>query len=281
MNIEITRKLLELLEGDTPCATAVITRAGGSIPNEVGAALLCGAGGELVCGTVGGGEIERRTLEQCAEALTEGKHRTFRYQLTDEEAGGIGMMCGGNADIFVQVHNPRPQLLLFGAGHVNIELARFAARFDWSVTVVDDRPEWCSEQNYPHARRIALPLEEAVDELSFSARSTYVVIATRDHDDRGLRLLVERPCAYVGMVASKRKVITLVRKLADEGLDVDQLVSRLRSPVGLALGGRGPADVALSIIAELQAIRHGVQAEAMTLPADRLRSELAKKGQQR
>lgn len=277
MSIDITRKLLELLERDIPCASAVIIRAGGSIPNEVGATLLCGAGGEIYAGTVGGGEIERRTIEQCREALAEGKHRTFDYALTDEEAGGIGMMCGGNADIFVQVHKPRPQLVLFGAGHVNIELARFAGRFDWAVTVVDDRPEWCSAENYPDARRIVAPLEEAVEQLTFSERSTYVVIATRDHDDRGLRVLVERPCAYVGMVASKRKVITLIRKLADEGLDTEGLLSKLRSPVGLALGGRGPADVALSIIAELQAIRHGMRGEAMTLPEERLRKELAKR----
>ncbi len=276
MSIDITRKLLELLEHDTPCASAVITRAGGSIPNEIGATLLCGAGGQLIAGTVGGGEIERRTLDQCAEALAEGKHRTFRYQLTDEEAGGIGMMCGGNADIFVQVHRPRPQLVLFGGGHVNIELARFASRFDWAVTVVDDRLEWCNEEHFPNARRIVAPLEEAVEQIVFSERSSYVVIATRDHDDRGLRLLIDRPCAYVGMVASKRKVIRLMRTLAEEGLPTEGLLAKLRSPVGLSLGGRGPADVALSIIAELQAIRHGMQGEAMTLSTDRLRAELAK-----
>ncbi|MCK5797311.1 MAG: XdhC family protein [Deltaproteobacteria bacterium] len=274
MNIEITRKLLEFLESDTLCATATVTKATGSIPNEVGATLIATEGGKLATGTVGGGEIERQTLEACAEALTEGRHRSFRYKLTDEEAGGIGMSCGGTATLFVHVHRPRPQLVLFGAGHVNVALAALAEPFDWAVTVVDDRPEWCSEAHFPKARRIVATLEEAVVEITFSEQASYVVIATRDHDDRGLRLLADRAVAFVGMVASRRKVISMLRTLHGEGIDLQRLIGALRSPIGLALGGRGPADVALSILAQLQAVRHGASGEALALSPAHLAGEL-------
>lgn len=270
MNIDLWRELVKLLDADKPCATAVITRASGSIPNAVGATLLADSAG-LIAGTVGGGEIEHRTLEQCKEAIAAGEHRAYKYLLTDEEAGGIGMMCGGNADLFIQVHRPRPQLVLFGAGHVNVELARFAERFDWGVTVVDERADWCSEAHYPRARRLVAPVAEAVGEITWSERSTYVVIATADHDEGVLREVMDKPCCYIGMVASKRKAILMTRKLKEQGHDIEAMLTRLRAPVGLDLGGRAPADVALSILAEVQALRHGKDGTRLTLPADKLR----------
>lgn len=268
--IDFYQKLAELIKEDIPCATAVITRATGSIPNEVGAMLIADGEGKLITGTVGGGEIERRTLIECKEAISEAKHRFFNYHLSDKEAGGIGMLCGGNADIYVHVHGQKPQLLLLGAGHVNIELARFAHQFGWSVTVVDDREEWCNKEHFPHAKRIIAEVEDVGDQINWSDQSTYVVIATRDHDDRGLRLVVDKAIHYVGMVASKRKVIIMVRKLAEEGIDVKALVEKLRSPIGLDVGGRGPADVALSIIAQLQAIRHGKSGASLALSAEKI-----------
>ena len=140
----IAAALLELLERDQPCATATITASSGSIPNEVGAQIVVDARGERVAGTVGGGEIEFRTIAECKAAIAEGKHRSFRYHLTDEDAGGIGMMCGGRADIFVHVHKAAPQLVLVGAGHINLELARLMRPLGFSVTVIDDREAWAN-----------------------------------------------------------------------------------------------------------------------------------------
>ncbi|MCC6749027.1 MAG: XdhC family protein [Deltaproteobacteria bacterium] len=267
--VELYRLLRELLERNEACATATIVGASGSIPNAVGATMLVGRGGKLLAGTVGGGAIEHQALAECGAAIAEGKHRSFTYHLTDAEAGGIGMMCGGKAQLFVQVHTPQPQLVLVGAGHIHLELARFVRGLDYRVTVIDDRMEWANAENYPGAEVLNLSPEEAYPRVAWS-ESSYLVIATRDRDTPALRAAVGLPCRYVGVVASRRKALTILRQLEGEGIDLGPLLPRLYAPVGLALGGRSPAEIALSILAELQLVRHGQAGGHLRVTAEQL-----------
>jgi len=267
-DVTLLRQLADLIDAGTPCATAQIVRASGSIPNELGATMLVGKGGELLTGTVGGGAIEARSLEAAAAAIAEGKSRLYTAKLTDAEAGGIGMMCGGSCDVFIAVHCPEPRLLLLGAGHVNRCLARLVDGLGYRVTVVDDRPEWCNADNYPHAERVLALPEDAMPDLGVDA-STFVVVATRDRDTPAIVAASKTPARYIGVVASKRKAITIVKDIADR-VDLDALVPRLYAPVGLRLGGRSPEALALSILAEIQALYHGATGDSMRLDPEQL-----------
>lgn len=253
---ELYDALTERLSRDESCAVATIVDSSGSIPNAVGAQMLVDADGRRIAGTVGGGAIEYRAQNECAAAIADGRHRRFSAFLTDEEAGGIGMMCGGKAEIFVQVFCVAPQLVLVGAGHINLELSRIAGRLGYRVAVIDDRAEWANADNYPDARCFNLEPAEAYAEIAWSSDS-FVVIGTRDRDLPALRAAVGQPCRYIGVVASKRKALMLLRKLDEEGTDIAQLAGRLFAPIGLDTGGRAPADIAVSVIAEIQQIRHG------------------------
>jgi xanthine dehydrogenase accessory factor len=275
--IELYQRLLEQLEGNAPCATATIIGRSGSIPAQVGASILVGTGGERLAGTVGGGQIEYRVLQQCAEAIAEGEHRRFSYQLSDEEAGGIGMMCGGRAEVFIEVHQPAPQLVLVGAGHVNLEVARLAARLDYAVTVIDDRAEWANAENYPGARLLHLDAEQAYAQIAWRGED-FVVIGTRDRDLPALRAAIDLPCRYIGVVASRRKAILLVRQLSEQGVDVSKVLGRLCAPIGLDTGGRGPADIAVSIIAQIQQLRHGTAGGALGIAAEDLQRHAGRSG---
>ena len=256
--MELQRQLLAFLEQDCACATVTVVHASGSVPNDVGAMMLVDAEGRRVVGTVGGGGLEHRALAEARAALGEGVHRRVALDLTEEQFGGIGMRCGGHAELYIHVYQPRLQLVLFGAGHVNRALGRMAEVFGYAVTVIDERAQWCNSQNYPHARRLALEVPEALAALCLGPQS-YCVIATRDHahDATVLRALVDAPVPYIGMVASRRKALSMVKAMVEEGIVVTPLLQRLAAPVGLALGGRSPADVALSILAEIQSLKSG------------------------
>lgn len=256
MSLDILEKLASYLRADVPVAVATLVGSSGSIPNEVGAKMIVGAGGVLLAGTIGGGEIEHMAIREAAEAIREGKHRKFKWHLTEKHAHGIGMMCGGSAEVFVEVFRPKLQLVLVGGGHVNIEVAKLARNLDYQVTVLDDRPEWASEANYPGARRIVAEPAEGFRQLEWSEHS-FMIIATRDQDTQALRAALDLPCRYVGLVASKRKTVQILKNLKAEGRDLTGLLPRLRSPVGLDLGGKSPAAIALSIMAEIQMVRHG------------------------
>lgn len=263
MSLDMLEKLASYLRADVPVAMATIVGSTGSIPNEVGAKMLVGSGGVLLAGTIGGGDIEHLAIQEAAEALREGKHRKFRWHLTEKHAHGIGMMCGGSAEVFVEVFQPKVQLVLVGGGHVNVEVARLARALDYQVTVLDDRPEWASEANYPEARRIIAQPAEGFLQIAWSENS-FMVIATRDQDTQALRAALGLPCRYVGLVASKRKTVQILKNLKAEGLELAGLLPRLRSPVGLDLGGKSPAAIALSIMAEIQLVRHGKSGQPLS-----------------
>jgi xanthine dehydrogenase accessory factor len=261
-------KLADLVRAAVPCALVTLVRAQGSVPNAIGAKMLVGVGGQLIAGTVGGGAIEHRVLAEAGEAIAAGVSRTVVAKLTEAEAGGVGMLCGGSVEAFVDVQGRPPRLILCGAGHVSLALAAMARGLEWDVTVIDDRAQWANAANYPAARVLVAAPAEALPALGVDA-DTWIVIATRDGDAEVLAAAAATPARYIGMVASKRKAVTVVRGLGDR-VDVAALVPRLRAPVGLALGGRSPDAVALSILAELQAERHAADARPLTVDPERL-----------
>ncbi|PIE17139.1 MAG: hypothetical protein CSA66_06570 [Proteobacteria bacterium] len=269
---DLLRQLARLVDEGVPVASAQIVEATGSIPNEVGATMLVGTGGALVAGTVGGGQIEARVLEAAGAALAEGRSRLIGAKLTETEAGGVGMMCGGSVKVFVEVHLPEPKLVLLGAGHINLNLARLARGLGYRVIVVDDRAAWANADNYPGVEVVVAKPEDAVGTLELDAGS-FVVVGTPGHDHVALAAAANTPARYIGVVASKRKAIEVVRKVTAE-LDVSGLLPRLYAPIGLELGGRSPEAVALSILAEVQAVRHGTSGAPMRLTADKLQCYL-------
>jgi len=271
------RRLAELLERGRPVATAQIVRVNGSIPNAVGARLLVDSDGQLVAGTVGGGMIEHRTLAAAREALANGESTLFTAKLTEQEAGGIGMMCGGQVDVFIEVVHPAPRLVLCGAGHINLALARMAHGLGLRVIVIDDRADWANDANFPHAEVIVARPEATLGTLALDAQS-FVVVGTRDRDTEVIVAASRTPVRYIGVVASKRKTIQIVKHLAERGdVDLPALLPRFHGPIGLALGGRSPEAVALSILAEVQAVRHDQQATAMRVTPEELLWFAAKK----
>ncbi|MEB3223503.1 MAG: XdhC/CoxI family protein [Candidatus Sericytochromatia bacterium] len=243
----------------TPCGLATVTGIVGSIPTEVGAKLLVNAHGQILAGTVGGGALEAVVIHRLVRAIAERAPQELEHHLTDDEASTLGMTCGGSIRLFLEPYVGHPRLLLIGGGHVNQAVARMARDLDFDVWVIDDRPQWVTRDHFPYAQRLEVvpSLREPFGAIERS-EDCFVVIATRCHatDRLVLRAAAARPWRYVGMIGSRHKVETIRAELAaEQGFEL--LLAGLRAPIGLDLGGKSPAAVALSILSELQLWRHG------------------------
>lgn len=267
MLLEVTRALVSVLEGSRPgpVALATVIAASGSAPQQVGARLLLFADGTMI-GTVGGGAIEAQVLAACREALRDGAPRRIAASLVRD----LGMCCGGSMEVLVERVEAEERLILIGAGHVSQAIAPVARGVGLRVVVVDDRDELLAHPAFAAASRLSYDVDELGAALPELGERDYVVIATRDHarDEQALAHLLRRPHRYLGMIGSRRKVhailARLLRREAELGRPAPDL-GRLRAPVGLALGGRTPAEIAVSVIAEVLAVRHGGSGEAMSV----------------
>jgi xanthine dehydrogenase accessory factor len=249
---EITEAVLEILASGQRGALATVVRVRGSTPQEPGARLLLRPDGTTL-GTVGGGAIELAVLEALARA-----QKTGQTELLSRSLGyDLGMCCGGHMDVFIEPVEGAPRLWLFGAGHVAHALAGFARGVDFDVQVVDDREEFNTEERFPACRRILRDATEVLAKEPFGERD-WLIIATHDHqlDERALELALHKKARYIGLVGSRRKLFRIVDRIRDRAqgkLDLE----RVYCPVGLDLGAIGPHEIAVSIVAELVALRRG------------------------
>ncbi len=257
-------------------AVATIVSVSGSIPSFKSAKMLVGEEGTVV-GTIGGGCVEAEVVEAAREVLADEKPRTLRFNLNESPKYDTGLICGGSLEIFVEPVLPASVVYVFGAGHVGLNVYRVARIAGFEVTVVDDRDTYANRERFPEAKEILTgDIEPILAGLTLSAASL-VVIATRGHRDdmRVLRWAVGTPARYVGMLGSRRKVLTIFRTLRDEGVDPAAL-ERVYAPVGLDIGAATPEEIAVAVVAELIAHRRrAALADPATLGARRARAEAA------
>ncbi|HET6436413.1 MAG TPA: XdhC/CoxI family protein [Anaeromyxobacter sp.] len=236
-------------------AVATIVNVSGSIPSFKSAKMLVGEEGTLV-GTIGGGCVEGEVVQAAREVLADERPRTLRFNLNENPKYDTGLICGGSLEIFIEPVLPAAVVYVFGAGHVGLNVYRVARLAGFEVAVVDDRDTYANRERFPEAKEILTgEMESILARLSPSAAS-FVVIATRGHRDdmRVLRWAMGTPARYVGMLGSRRKVLTIFRALREEGIDAAAL-ERVYAPVGLDIGAATPEEIAVAVVAELIACR--------------------------
>jgi xanthine dehydrogenase accessory factor len=245
-----------LTRGET-VALVTIVRAQGSTPQRVGAKMLVYADGRTV-GTIGGGCYESEAFWKAREVIASGKHALVRFDLNDDIAGESGLVCGGQMDVFIEPLAPSPHLYIAGGGHVSLCLARAAAEVGFRVHVVDDREKYANAERFPDADEVVVDSIPGWLEQAAFAPPAYVAIVTRghQHDMAALRAVATRDLRYVGLIGSRAKVTRIYDALREEGLPAEAL-RRVHAPIGLDLGAVTPAEIAVSIVAELVAVRHG------------------------
>lgn len=263
MNHEVFAALGEALSRGEEVALVTIVSANGSTPQRVGAKMLVFGDGRTV-GTVGGGCYEHDAIGKARQVLATRTPTTVKYDLNDDFAEETGLVCGGQMEVFIEPIEASPAVYIFGAGHVGYYLARMAHDAGFGVHVIDDRAAFANTERFPFAASVVvddIPQWLATAQLPATA---YAVIVTRGHrsDLDALRALAPRELRYIGLIGSRAKVARLYEQvMAEGGIDPDLLV-RIHAPIGLDLGAVTPQEIAVSITAELIAVRRG-KAEAL------------------
>ncbi len=262
-NEQVYEAILQAIRENQAACVLTIVEAQGSTPREVGVKMLLRVDGSTV-GTIGGGALEAAALADGRDALQQGASRTAAYSVRGQDEHDLGI-CGGEARVFIEVLGLRQTLLIVGAGHVSQPLAELGHLLGFRTVVADDRAEFATQARFPHADELlAVPLDRLLEHVTVGAQ-THVVIVTRGHqyDEAALRQVVDKPVAYIGMIGSRRKVRTVFERMMAEGVPAEKL-ARVYAPVGLRTGGQTPAEIAVSIMAEIVAVQHGGTGEPLS-----------------
>ncbi len=255
--MDIFEELVRLRRAGQKAALATIVAVRGSIPSYESAKLLVREDGSML-GTVGGGCVEAEVWNAAREVIQDEKPRKLSFNLAGDALYDNGLICGGQLDVFIEPILPVQTVYVFGAGHVSLSLSKAASLAGFRTVVVDNREQFANRERFPEADEVyAEEFEDVFPKLPVNDCS-YLVIVTRGHKDdmRVLRWAVGTPARYIGMIGSKRKAIEVLKELEKEGLPRRQL-ERVHSPMGLEIGAISPEEIAVSVVAELIAVRRG------------------------
>jgi xanthine dehydrogenase accessory factor len=261
--MDIFEEVVRMRQAGERGALATIVHTNGSIPSYESSRMLVRDDGSIL-GTVGGGCVEAEVWAAAKEVIVAEQPRKLTFNLNHDAEYDAGLICGGTLEIFVEPVLPQPMLYIFGGGHVSTAVANVAHQAGFKIAVVDDREAFANAERFPMATELYTSYAHAFEKIQPNS-STYILIVTRGHtgDMRVLawalgteaRGFVPR---YIGMMGSKRKVIAVYKALEKEGFTQAQF-DRVNAPVGLDIGALTPEEIALSITAELIAVRRNVQ----------------------
>jgi xanthine dehydrogenase accessory factor len=261
----IFRAVAELETTHQPAALCIVVKTSGSTPRHTTSKMLVYPDGHII-GTVGGGELENRVVKESLTSLLDGKPRLLAYSMTDPARGDPGL-CGGQVEVFVEPILPAPVLVVVGGGHVGKALAHLAKWLGFHVVVSDDREQFCTPEANPDADEFyPVPLAELPLRLSINPQ-TILILTTRGSnvDVAGLPALLETPAGYIGVIGSRKRWNTTVKELNEQGIP-DEKLARVHSPIGLGIGAETPAEIAVSIMAEVLMLRAGGSGQPLQNP---------------
>ena len=264
--MDVFEEIVRIRKIGQRAALATIVHTNGSIPSYEASRMLIRDDGSIL-GTVGGGCVEADVWAAAKEVIQSEQPRKMIFNLNHEAGYDSGLICGGTLEIFVEPILPQPILYIFGGGHISGALARVAHQAGFSIGIVDDRDTFANAERFPMASEIYTSYEDAFEKIRPSS-ATYIVIVTRGHKDdmRVLSWAVGTESRgfsprYIGMIGSKRKVASVYKALEMVGVSPGKF-ERVHAPVGLDIGALTPEEIAVSITAELIAVRR----QALNVP---------------
>lgn len=242
----------DVVESGRPAVLVTLIRCDGSTPRNVGAKMLVDASGR-VGGSIGGGTLEERAINDARECLVDGQAKVVHVKLGPD----LGQCCGGVVDVFCEPLNVGPDLYVFGGGHVAQALVQVLEGTPFRMHVVDERDAWL-EALPNRVVRHSEGWDEVLRATKWQRTSSYAIVMTHSHelDEEIVRAFAMHDVCFIGLIGSATKWHRISKRLAARGIE-DAKIQRVRCPVGLDIGGKSPREVAISIAAELLAVHHG------------------------
>lgn len=239
-----------------------VIRTQGSVPRRVGARMVVLPDGTRY-GTVGGGLFESLVRDEAVMVLASGKSRskTYDFRESGTSPDAFGAVCGGTAELFFEVATMPEHLLIVGGGHCGRALARAATLLSgFRITLADARtlPDDTDEALPDSINQMQLSSDDYTELAAQVDATTYIALVSQgaDTDERALRQVIATPARYIGMMGSRKKVRTVFDNLRRDGVS-ESLLARVQAPIGLEIGAETPAEIAVSILAQIIAARNG------------------------
>lgn len=246
---DILQHLAELKTAGKPVCLCVVIKTTGAVPRHAGTKMLVFPDGRSE-GTVGGGGVEHAAHAAALEAFKDGKPRTVSYSLKGEDDASLGV-CGGEMEVYIEPQLPADTLLILGAGHVGRALAQAAKPLGFQIVVVDEREGLLDPAVFQGCRLIHADMAEVPEKLEIGPR-TFIVDVSHgsDVDVVGLPSILNTEAAYIGVIGSKKRWATTLAGLLAQGVS-EELIAKVKSPIGLAIKAETPEEIAISILAEV------------------------------
>jgi xanthine dehydrogenase accessory factor len=262
----IYREILKAKRDRKPVALALVTQTMGPAPRKAGTKMLVYPDGRIV-GTIGGGALEDRVIKVAILSLHDHQIKYLRFNLNTEKQPkkasqeNLGMICGGDMELYIEPILPEPKLYIIGAGHISQSLAQMAHLVGFEITVIDPDKHYTNRVRFPESiahQVIVSGFKKAIDTFHFD-ESSYITIITRSHvgDTESLTACLKKnqPFAYLGMIGSHQKIKAVFAKLAKSGIPRKKL-NLVHAPIGLDIGAQTPEEIAISILAELISVKY-------------------------
>jgi xanthine dehydrogenase accessory factor len=256
---QISAEVLRAAREGPPVAVATVISAPEAVEPVAGSKLLVRSDGSML-GSFAEGALGWAVVEDCLQALNRFPRQPVQalyYRTEGERIHRLEAKEGADAfEVMVEIVEAPVSLLIVGGGHIGLSLATIGEHVGFSVAVMDDREMYANAERFPMADYVAAgDFTQLLADFPIG-RNTYVVMVSRGHkqDETALRAVVTRGAGYVGMIGSKRRVSTVLRHLAEEGYPLEAL-ERVYTPIGFDIGAETPEEIAVSIIAEMIAVR--------------------------
>ena len=260
--MDIFDEVVRLRKLGQKCAVATIVQVNGSIPSYESAKMIVREDGSMA-GTIGGGCVEAEVWNAARDVIQNERAKLMKFSLGQDAAYDNGLICGGQLEVFVEPVVPQPKAFIFGAGHISKSLSKVATMAGFATVIVDNRESYANAERFPEAETVhALEYDDVFPKLDIRDTS-YVIIVTRGHRDDMLvlRWAVNTQARYIAMIGSRRKVLSVIKELEKEGLPHGAF-ERIHAPMGFDIGAITPEEIAVSVIAEMIAVRRQPEAGA-------------------
>ncbi|MBK6522713.1 MAG: XdhC family protein [Sphingobacteriaceae bacterium] len=257
----IYSKINDILKERGSCALCTVVSTSGSTPMKAGAKMIVCDNRDIV-GTIGGGDLEKKVIENAIEVIIQKKSEQFNHNLLQQHA----MCCGGKVTIFIDYIQRAERLYVFGAGHVGRALSTLASALNFEVFVIDERRSEMNKLIPSDINKIQMSYKDILPTLPFD-ENTYTAIMTRDHamDREILSFCIEKQNAYIGMIGSKRKVEITKKMFVSGGICTEQKFNEIDTPMGIDINAHSPEEIAVSILARMIMIKNKTKAKKSSI----------------
>ena len=254
MSVEVLQKALEAIERGRTYAFATIVEATvKGTPRKTGSKMIVFEDGSS-WGSIGGGRNEKAAIAECLKAIQTQKPATVMYNYFGREGESV---CGGQMKVFIEPFAPPKDLIVCGGGHIGLPLSALGKILGFRITVIDSRKEFANKKRFPHADVILVgPHAAELAKLNITP-STYIAVVTHGNevDFECLKVVIKSNAAYIGIISSKPKKSKFLSRLKEQGI-AEKYFKRIHIPMGIDIGSQTPEEIAVSICAEIIAVKN-------------------------